>query len=392
MNKVCVVVATAFTARAFLMDQIRALSALYHLSIATGDNEPELFHGMPVTAFQVPIVRNISPLADVRALVSLYRLCRRQRFDAVHSVTPKAGLLAMLASRMAGVPLRVHTFTGQVWATQTGFTRLLLKSLDRLLAACATHVLADSASQLAFLREQHVLRPGQGEVLASGSISGVDAARFRPDPATRALVRVELDIPDAATVFVFVGRLKRDKGVVDLAQAFARVAAETNAYLVLVGPDEEALTGTVRSAAGANLRLVGMTGAPERYMAAGDVFCLPSYREGFGAVIIEAAAAGLPAIGSRIYGITDAIGDGVTGILVAAADVEGLADAMRLLALDEPKRRALAHAARERALNHFSRDVVTAAVVAFYERILQRPQASRQVSRAGRFDAEQGRR
>ena len=135
-----------------------------------------------------------------------------------------------------------------------------------------------------------------------------------------------------------------------------------------------------------------MTEAPERYMAAGDVFCLPSYREGFGAVIIEAAAAGLPAIGSRIYGITDAIGDGVTGILVAAADVEGLADAMRLLALDEPKRRALAHAARERALNHFSRDVVTAAVVAFYERILQRPQASRQVSRAGRFDAEQGRR
>ena len=193
-------------------------------------------------------------------------------------------------------------------------------------------------------------------------------------------------------MFVFVGRLKRDKGVVDLAQAFARVAAETNAYLVLVGPDEEALTGTVRSAAGANLRLVGMTEAPERYMAAGDVFCLPSYREGFGAVIIEAAAAGLPAIGSRIYGITDAIGDGVTGILVAAADVEGLADAMRLLALDEPKRRALAHAARERALNHFSRDVVTAAVVAFYERILQRPQASRQVSRAGRFDAEQGRR
>ena len=379
MKRVCVVVATLFTARAFLMDQIRALSGSYEVSIAANDDEPGLFESTRVRLIRLPIARNISPLSDLKALVSLYRLFRRERFDAVHSVTPKAGLLAMIASCTARVPVRVHMFTGQVWATRKGFTRALLKWMDRLLAACATHVLADSASQLAFLREQRVLPPGRGEVLANGSISGVDTTRFRPDPALRTLVHMELDIPAAATVFVFVGRLKRDKGVLDLAGAFARIAADTNAFLVLVGPDEEHLAGDVRQAAGAsagNLRLVGMTDAPERYMAAGDVFCLPSYREGFGAVIIEAAAAGLPAIGSRIYGITDAIEDGVTGLLVPPADVESLAAAMRLLADDRGRRNAFAHAARERASRYFSREVVTSATIAFYERILPPARAS----------------
>jgi hypothetical protein len=233
------------------------------------------------------------------------------------------------------VPLRVHTFTGQVWATQTGFTRLLLKSLDRLLAACATHVLADSASQLAFLREQHVLRPGQVKC-SPAARSAVWMQRVSGPTRRRGLWSA------SSWTFRMPLRCSFLSGGSNATRAWSISRRRSRGSLprpTLIscwsGPDEEALTGTVRSAAGANLRLVGMTEAPERYMAAGDVFCLPSYREGFGAVIIEAAAAGLPAIGSRIYGITDAIGDGVTGILVAAADVEGLADAMRLLALDE---------------------------------------------------------
>jgi glycosyltransferase involved in cell wall biosynthesis len=113
-----------------------------------------------------------------------------------------------------------------------------------------------------------------------------------------------------------------------------------------------------------------MTDAPERYMAAGDVFCLPSYREGFGAVIIEAAAAGLPAIGSCIYGITDAIENGTTGLLVSAGDVDGLSTAMLTLATHEQVRLRLAHAARERALRDFSSSAVTAALISYYERVL----------------------
>jgi glycosyltransferase involved in cell wall biosynthesis len=374
MSKVCVVVATLFTARAFLREHLRELARRYDLTLVANGADAELPEDIPLRLVTAPIERRISPLADLRALLVLYRLFRRERFGAVHSVTPKAGLLSMLAAFAARVPVRTHTFSGQVWATRTGVSRHMLKAVDRILAAAATHVLADSPSQLAFLRQQGILGHGVGEVLGKGSISGVDPLRFKPDPSTRAAVRTELAIGPGAIVFVFVGRLSRDKGVLDLARAFASVAARhPGVQLLLVGPDEDHLADAVHAAAGpaaGRLRLVGMTDAPEHYMAAGDVFCLPSYREGFGAVIIEAAAAGLPAIGSCIYGITDAIENGTTGLLVSAGDVDGLSTAMLTLATHEQVRLRLAHAARERALRDFSSSAVTAALISYYERVL----------------------
>ena len=378
MKKVCIVVSTLFTAKAFLLDQIDHLSRRYEVTVAanvTHDaTDDTLFRGTPVKLAHVPLERRISLASDWRALVVLYRVFRKGRFDAVHSFTPKAGLVAMLAGVAARVPVRTHTFTGQVWATRTGFARLALKTLDRLMVAGTTHVLVDSASQRAFLRGEGVLSENQGEVLARGSVSGVDVERFRPDAAARASTRVELSIPADAIVFVFVGRLGRDKGVIDLARAFESLArTEKNVYLVLVGPDEEGLEPAIKAAAAeaaSRLRVVGMTDAPQRYLGAGDVFCLPSYREGFGSAVIEAAAAGLPAIGTRIYGIVDAIEDGVTGLLVPPGDTAALAAAMQRLASDEGARRTLGDAARRRALSDFSRENLTSAVMAFYERVL----------------------
>jgi glycosyltransferase involved in cell wall biosynthesis len=387
MKRVCVVVATLFTARAFLLGHLSALGRRYELSIAANGRDDTAFGDTRVRLIAVPIERKIAPLSDLRALAKLYAVFKSERFDAVHSVTPKAGLLAMLASRLAGTPVRVHTFTGQVWATKTGAPRTVLKTMDRLLAAAATHVLADSASQLAFLRREGIVAADRGEVLAKGSISGVDPARFRADAAVRAAARAELRIPDAALVYVFVGRLSRDKGVLDLAHAFSILAqSEPGPHLLLVGPDEEALASAVYEAAGkaaSRIHIVGMTDAPERYMAAGDVFCLPSHREGFGAVVIEAAAAGLPAIGSRIYGVTDAIEEDKTGLLVPPGDVESLAGAMLALARDDGKRHALARAARTRALRDYSSEAVTSALVAFYERVLPPGDAASSAVRPG---------
>jgi glycosyltransferase involved in cell wall biosynthesis len=144
-------------------------------------------------------------------------------------------------------------------------------------------------------------------------------------------------------------------------------------HLVIVGPDEERTSEAMREACGTHasrLHVIGLSNEPERYMAASDVCCLPSHREGFGAVIIEAAAAGLPAIGSRIYGITDAIEDGVTGLLVEAGDVAALGAAMRELAANAPLRHTLGVAARDRALRDFSDAAITAALVDFYARIV----------------------
>jgi len=330
--------------------------------------------GIGIDVLYAPLVRNVSPIKDLACLFILLALFRRRKFDAIHSVTPKAGLLAMLAGRLARIPVRIHTFTGQVWATRAGLSRMLLKNLDRLLVACATHVLVDSHSQKEFLPRERVVTPRKASVLAEGSISGADTTRFRPDLLLRKKVRSSLNITQDATVFVYVGRLKRDKGVLDLAAAFSQLCrANTNAYLLVVGPDEENLRPQIESRCDScigRLRFVDWTQTPEQYMASADVLCLPSYREGFGSVVIEAAACEVPSLASRIYGVTDAAVEGVTGVLHEPGNVEDLACGMARAVENPARRAAMGRAARVRAQKQFAADTLTAAVLQYYRNVL----------------------
>ena len=370
--RLCYVVSSEITLKAFLLEHIRAAVADYDVSVvANSANTAALRElGVPVDITPVAIARPIAPLADLAALWALYRFFRRARFDLVHSVTPKAGLLAALAGALAGVPVRIHTFTGQVWATRSGFGRWLLKRIDALTAAACTHLLADSGSQRDFLVREGVVAPERIAVLAQGSVSGVDGARFKPDAEARARIRGEWGVAPDAVVFLYLGRLTVDKGLLDLARAFADVPG---ACLAMVGPDEEGLTEAIRAACGghaAQLRFAGYTGEPQSYMAASDVFVLPSYREGFGSTVIEAAACGLPAIATRIYGLTDAVVHGATGFLVPPRDPAALAARMRELAADAGLRQRLGATARERAMREFSQAELTRATLAYYERRL----------------------
>ena len=376
MKKICVVVASEMTVRAFLLNHLQALARRYDVTVVANFSDTDCLTklGLPVHARHVAIERKISPAADFSALMALTRLFRAERFRLVHSVTPKAGLLAMLAARMAGVPLRLHTFTGQVWVTRGGPMRTLLKAADRAIARNATQVLVDSPSQRDFLIGHGIVPAARSRVLAHGSISGVDTARFRPDTTARDQVRAGLGIASQATVYLYLGRLDRDKGLLDLAHAFAAVGAKNpDAHLLLVGPDEDRLCDALAAVVGAcagRLHLVSETDRPQDYFAAADVFCLPSYREGFGSTIIEAAAAGVPAIGSRIYGVTDAIVEGETGLLFEAGKVRELASIMEELASDPDKRRRMGENARQRAVRDFSSSVVTAALLEYYENLL----------------------
>lgn len=362
------------TARAFLSGHISALGERYAIDLAVDAADGAGLGDIPARASIVPlpIRREVAPLADLMALSRLFLLFRRERYAVVSSVTPKAGMLAMLAAALAGVPLRTHIFTGQVWATRKGWKRRLLKAADRLIARLATHVLADSPSQRDFMVAEGIVAAQKIRVLGDGSICGVDGERFRPDPDRRAEVRRKQGIPGEAMVFLFLGRLNRDKGVLDLAEAFAGLG-NPDAWLLVVGPDEAGMRSEMEGRLGParlRCRFVGFSDRPEDFMAAADVFCLPSYREGFGMVVIEAAAAGIPAVASRIYGVTDAVQEGVTGLLHRPGDVADITRAMRDLADDPARRAALGAAARARALRLFSSEAVTAAWVGFYGELL----------------------
>jgi len=351
---------------------IEALKKVYDVTLVANGKANDLsgLLDRQVSFIPLQIERKISIKNDVLALIALWRLFRKEKFDCIHSIMPKSGLLSMLAARLAGVPMRLHTFTGQVWATKKGFPRFALRFLDKVLANCAIRVLADSHSQRMFLLENNVVKPNKIVVLAEGSIAGVDVNRFKYNPDARCQIRAHNKIPDNAIVFLFLGRLNRDKGVPDLAQAFASAAIQnTDLHLMIVGSDEEGLDAELMTLAHrfpGRVSSADFTNCPEEYMSAAEVLCLPSYREGFGTVIIEAASVGLPAIASNIYGITDAVEDGITGILHQPGSVREIAEAMLLFATDRKLCRRMGNAARERAINKFSERIVTKAFADFY--------------------------
>jgi glycosyltransferase involved in cell wall biosynthesis len=377
-KKILVVVAVPMTVKAFLLPYLALLTKDYEVFVSCAREDGALSGELPpgVVFRPIDIRRNISPLADLRALIDLIRLMRLEKFSLVHSVTPKAGLLSMLAAFICAIPVRLHMFTGQVWATRSGASRWVLKKLDCLIAFCATHVLADSPSQRDFLLNEKVLKNEKITVLGKGSISGVDVQRFHPNPGVRQTVRDRLGYTNDDVLALFVGRLNRDKGVLDLVRAFLQVSDEVaNLALLLVGPDEDGLREEIEKVAAGNLRLhlLGITSRPEEYMAAADVFCLPSYREGFGSVVIEAAACGLPAMASAIYGLTDAVEDGKSGCLHPAGDVASIAFLLKRFSCDAAMRASMGAYARQRAVSDFSSEVVVAEQVVFIGSLLGSP-------------------
>lgn len=372
-KKVCFVTTIEMTVRAFLLEHIRAMSEIYDVCVIANTENPDFLKPLEINVIVIPVVieRKIYLLHDIKALFRLYWLFRKNGFDVVHSIMTKSGLLGMVAGFLARVPNRVHTFTGQLWVTQSGFKHFFLKSIDRLLAFLATRILVDSNSQRDFIISEGIVSGAKAYVLARGSITGVNTEKFRPNSQARADIRASLGISDSDVVFLFLGRLTRDKGLLDLARAFSKVRNRyNNVDLMVVGPDEEGLRERILEICGAYSDMIyfeDYTNIPESYMAAADVFCLPSYREGFGNVIIEAAATGIPAIGTRIYGVTDTIEDGVTGLLYEPRDAEALASLMERLIKNADLRKEIGMKARTKALQDYSNEKVVSAMLDFYE-------------------------
>lgn len=328
----------------------------------------------------IEFARPISPWCDLKSLWRLIRLLAYERPLIVQSTTPKPGLLAAIASFLLRVPVRLHTFTGQPWVNRRGPVRWLARAADRLIVRLNTHCYADSASQRQFLIDEGIAPAHRISVIGAGSLTGVDTIRFSRDRWTmpeRDEIRREFKIAPDANVLVFVGRIARDKGIQELLEAFERLVLDgCDCHLLLVGPlDEECGGDSFRVSATAHaagrIHPVGYTDVPERYLAIADFLCLPSYREGFGTVVIEAAAMAVPTIGTRITGLKDAVLDGVTGLLVPPRDAIAFEQAVRQLIENPTLKKQFGEAARERCLREFDAKIVNRRLAEEYVRLLK---------------------
>jgi lipopolysaccharide/colanic/teichoic acid biosynthesis glycosyltransferase/glycosyltransferase involved in cell wall biosynthesis len=327
----------------------------------------------------IPIERSIHPPKDLLSLFRLYRFFRKGRFRIVHSITPKGGLLTAIAARLAGVPLRLHTFTGQPWVTKTGIVRWLSRSSDILMGRLNTYCYADSLSQRQFLIDENILPPERIGVLGRGCLAGVDLKRFdasRFDPHQKAQLKESLGVPEEGKVIIFVGRITQDKGIDELLEAFAAIRQRgIEASLLLVGPLDAEIGGDQKKTGGLlqegrGVYHVGYSERVEHYLSIADLICLPSYREGFGTVIVEAAAMGIPAVASRIYGLTDAVIDGQTGLLVPPQNSLELEKALTTLLQEPGLLERMGQNARLQA-HHFAQERINREMLKEYVRLIE---------------------
>lgn len=369
MKKICFIVSAPLTAQAFLLKHFEYLSQFYEITLVANFETPEQYNIPFVKQVQnIDIVRNINLFSDVKALFILSRFLKKNHFDAVHTVTPKAGLVGMMAAWLAGIKVRIHIFTGQVWHTQKGFKKKLLQFTDKLVVLFATDILVDGQSQRQFLIQNHIIKAENSKVLGKGSISGVDVSKFVRNEAIRNNLRKELLYQEDEVVFTFLGRMNHDKGILDLVTAFQKLHNDfAKAKLLLIGYDEENLKPQIEKILGESVVFFGVTPKPQEALQAGDVFCLPSYREGFGTSVIEASLLEMPIICSNTYGLAETIVENETGLRHKVADAEDIYKQMKTLFLNESLREKMGQKGRNYVLEHFSADDISKEWLKFYQ-------------------------
>ncbi len=378
MKRLLIVTTVPETLATILKGQPRHLARGFDVLLASGaadsSNQVERVEGIKVHV--VPMARGIKLVTDLKSVWHMVRLIRALQPDAVHSYTPKAGLVTMLAAWLCRVPVRVHTFTGLIFPTAHGLMQKLLIWVDRLICACATKVVPEGEGVKRDLLAFGVTRKPL-QVIGHGNIAGVDTSWFSPSTSATAMaaadLRARLGISQDAFVFSFVGRLNRDKGVKELMDAFSLLPPSS--HLLIVGgedasaPIEDAVLAAMRSHA--RVHELGFMRDIRPALLASNVLILPSYREGFPNVVLQAGAMGLPVIATDINGCNEIIEPGFNGWLVEPRN----ADSLRRAMLEACRASAetlvgMGQRARERIQQRFEQQQHWANMVAFYTRLL----------------------
>lgn len=372
-KKIIRVTTVPMSLKAFCDGMLKELSEKYEVVAVSSPGEDLDFVGERegVRTIAVPMERHISLWKDMKSLVKMIGVFRRERPYMVHSMTPKAGLVCMMAAWLTRVPVRVHTFTGLVWPTSTGLKRKILMMTDWVLCACATHVIPEGQGVLNDLRNGGITKKPM-KVLGYGNVKGVDLEYYNRERFG------EVKREDDRFTFIFVGRIVGDKGINELVEAFTRFHDKYyNTKLVLVGPYENHLDPVSeltqqRIAANNAIEVVGPKFGDDliREYIKSDCHILPSYREGFPNTPMEAGALGLPNIVTDINGAREIVINEENGLVVPSKDAKALYDAMERVLTDDDLREKIKKNARPMIASRFERNFVRKCLYDFYEEIM----------------------
>lgn len=354
----------------FALKHIEQLSKNYHLFICC--NDPiDLKKKVPdnVTFVDLKFKRDIVILNDIASFfLTLFFFFREKPILSI-SFTPKVGLIVAIVSFIAKTPIQIHWFTGQVWATKNGLSRIILKLTDKIIFLLSDHILVDSISQRKFLLKEKVVSKKKSSVLHKGSVGGVDLKKFKFNKKKRIQLRNEYSISKKTFVFLYLGRINKDKGIDDLINAFNKINKSLDIMLIFVGPiEEKKYFNKLKNQK--KIIHVGYTKKPEYWFSVADVLCLPSYREGFGTVIIEAAACGIPALCSKIYGLKDAIDEYKTGFFHKAGSSNDIERKMMYIIKNKKLKKKYGYLARSKVINNFDQDILSKNLLIFVNSLI----------------------
>jgi glycosyltransferase involved in cell wall biosynthesis len=330
-----------------------------------------------IRVIEINMSRKITPIKDFLSVYNLYKLIKKEKPIIVHSHTPKAGVVAMMAAKIANVPIRLHTVAGLPLMEAKGIKRKLLNFVEKVTYACATRVYPNSKGLYDFIVEEELISSIKMKIIANGSSNGIDTSYFdseRISEEQRHELRTKLNIQKTDFVFVFVGRLVGDKGINELIDAFARIKG-SNVKLLLVGGLESDLdplkSETIHEIDNnKNIISVGFQKDVRPYFAISHCLVFPSYREGFPNVVLQAGAMGLPSIVSNINGCNEIIEEGINGTIIPSKDRESLFWAMQKIIIDELWRNQLASNARDKIVSRYDQQLVWDALLKEYNHLL----------------------
>lgn len=360
----------------FAKQQLVELSKEYEVVVVSspGPTLVQLSKDCNIRSIEVPMERHISIWKDIRSLFCLIKIFRKEKPDVVHSITPKAGLLSMVAAWIVRVPVRIHTFTGLIFPTSSGFKRMVLVLTDKITCACATYINPEGYGVKKDLERFNITKKPL-HIIANGNVRGVDMKWY---DRTNDVLKKAVEIRDDKLItFCFIGRIVKDKGINELIRSFSLLNREyRNTRLILIGKLEERLDPISpdmyqEMLSNQSILYIGIQKDVRPWLAASDIYVFPSYREGMPNSLLEAGAMGLPSIVTDINGSNEIIVNGVNGEIIPPRNADALYQKMEEWLCNPEKVSNMAKNARRIVQERYNQETVLAATMNVYHNLLR---------------------